>query len=78
VATVVSTPVRGELTARHLVDETAAIRAARMPVRPATTVVAAADSASGADLDLAVTAAEPAEPGLLEGIVGTIVSFLFN
>jgi uncharacterized protein YkwD len=81
VATVVSTPNRADLTARHRVDETAAERAARMPMpvaAPAVAVTAASTADVDADLALGVTASKPAEPGLLEGIVGAIVGFLFG
>jgi uncharacterized protein YkwD len=78
VATVISTPLSADLTARHLADEAAADRADHMPVRIASAPVVVMAAAPDADIDLAVSAAEPVEPGLLDGIVGAIVSFLFG
>jgi hypothetical protein len=78
VATVVSSPDGVDLTARHLADESAADRADRMPVRVASAAVVATGPAPGTDIELAVSAPQPAEPGMLEGIVGAIVSFLFG
>lgn len=79
VATVVSSPRRFELATRHLADERAAERAARLEV---TTVAAPAVAVTVADTTsaaaLEVTAAAPAEPGLLDGILGALVSLLFG
>ena len=77
-ATVVSTPFGVDLAGRHHADETAASRAQHMPVRVASAPLVATGAASTADIDLAVSVEQPAEPGLLEGIVGAIVSFLFG
>jgi hypothetical protein len=78
VARVVSTPMGADLAGRHLAEESAAVRADRLVVRAAQDEAAVAGPAAHASLDLAVTAEEPAEPGVLEGIVGAIVSFLFG
>ncbi len=78
VATVVSSPFGADLTARHLADESAADRAARMPVRVASAPMVATAAAPATDIELAVSADQPAEPGLFEGIVGALVSFLFG
>jgi hypothetical protein len=77
VTTVVSTPVRRDLTAAHLADERAAERASRMPIPLAARPVAVAPAPTS-DVALAVSAPEPADRGLLEGIVGAIVGFLFG
>ena len=82
VTSVVSSPFRAPLTARHMADERAADRLARMPAPlvagPVTTPEAPAADVAAAASDLAVSAPAPAEPGLLDGIVGAIVGFLFG
>lgn len=75
VAEVVSAPASADLVVRHLLDERAAERAASLEVavaaRPTGSAVAA-----GPALEVSVAASE--QPGLLEGIVGAVLGFLFG
>jgi uncharacterized protein YkwD len=69
---VVSVPHRIDLAARLQAEETAAARAAAM-------ASAAPDTEDvTAEVDLEVRAAAPSEVGLLEGIVGAVIGFLFG
>jgi uncharacterized protein YkwD len=69
---VVSVPHRIDLAARLQAEETAAARAAAMAsAAPDTDDVTA-------EVDLEVRAAAPSEVGLLEGIVGAVIGFLFG
>ena len=76
VAVVVSSP-SDDAVVRHLrVDEIAAARSAALEVtRPA---IAQTQTVSAATASMEVSAAPPDEPGLLEGIVGAVLGFLFG
>ena len=73
VATLVSSPNRDDVTARLMVEEHAAARAAVISVSVASVTV---DEPVAVDLE--VTAAPASEPGLLDGIVGVVLGFLFG
>ena len=73
---VVSAPSDDSLMRRLRVDEIAAARSAALEVtRPA---VAQAQTASAVTASMEVSTAPPAEPGLLEDIVGAVLGFLFG
>ena len=73
VATLVSSPNRDDVTARLMVEEHAAARAAVMSVSVASVTV---DEAVAVDLE--ITAAPASEPGPLDGIIGAVLGFLFG
>jgi hypothetical protein len=76
VSVVVSAPADGVLRTHLRADEVAAARSAALAVtRPAVAQLATVDAPAEA---MEVSAAPPAEPGLLEGIVGAVLGFLFG
>jgi uncharacterized protein YkwD len=76
VSTVVSAPRAGTVMIHLRADEVAATRAAALDVtRPVTATLASAPSQTTA-MEIAVPPS--AEPGLLDGIVGAVLGFLFG
>ena len=73
VATVVSSPERLDLASRLRADELAAARAAAMRVAASAPATAADDAGA-----MNVAAAPRSEAGLLDGIVGAVLGFLFG
>lgn len=73
VGTLVSSPSRDDVATRLLVEEKAAARASLMAVNVASATI---DKPLIADLE--VTAAPAPEAGLLDGIVGAVLGFLFG
>ena len=71
VAVVVSAPASVDLVARLTLEETAALRVAEMAAE-----MQAVRTVAQASLE--VTAAPTSEPGLVEGIVGAVLGFLFG
>jgi hypothetical protein len=69
---VVAVPHRIDLATRLTADETAAARAAAM------VAASDADNQVAANADLEVRAEAASEVGLLEGIVGAVIGFLFG
>ena len=76
VMAVVSAPSNGALLRQLRADEVAAARAAALAVtRP---VAAQPMTATTASAQMEVSAAPTAEPGLLDGLVGAVLGFLFG
>lgn len=71
VAMVVSTPSSTSMTAHLRADEIAAMRAASMPAPDKAPAVLAR-------ANMQVAAAAPAQSGLLEGVLGAVLGFLFG
>jgi uncharacterized protein YkwD len=77
VSAVVSAPANGAMIVRLRIDELAAARAAGLDVtRP--TVATLAAVAAGTPTSMQIAAPATAEPGLLDGIVGAVLGFLFG
>jgi uncharacterized protein YkwD len=72
VTTLVSAPASFDLAHRHQLDEVAAMRVASLAVK------AEADETAVAAADLQVQAAEPPEPGPLDGFLAAVIGFLFG
>jgi hypothetical protein len=73
---VVSAPARGVVLLRLRADEVAAARAAALDVNRPLAAPRLTTAAITAPME--VTAAPASEPGLLDGIVGAVLGFLFG
>ena len=76
---VVSAPARRvDLATRLQIEEIAAAQAAALVITTAAAVDEATTADAGTELDLEVRADQRAETGLIEGIIGAVIGFLFG